>query len=212
VLLQLSKHREISQNLYTQLKEMLNSQLNVVYEMNEKVRLASKAAFQADTYMAAAKIKSSKPLFLTVTGSVGRVVSDVSSVNAEQKELFQEILNAKLFEPTASGKNLPLDKALSEKLSAKVDALIGNMTNLRKELARGLTFIYGKSSVPAQGKGWTLEHGKDLKNPHQLSLQHECQKLLQVLDKQIEMNNTLKSKLGHAGPEADVQSTNKLKK
>jgi hypothetical protein len=97
-------------------------------------------------------------------------------------------------------------------VGGQIDSLLRNLTTLRKELARGLKMVYGKSSTLEQGKGWTLEHGKDLKNPHQLSLQQECARLLIVLDKQIAMNNTLKEKLGLASPQVDVQSYNNPKK
>jgi hypothetical protein len=219
VLLNLRQERVFSEDLYEELKNIQNEKLNVIYEIvdrmkhtaKDEVKLAAASALTSSVTTATKKTPS-KPLLINLTGSINRVLSDVISINREQKELFQSILKVKLVEPSASVKNLPLKEGELKAVGGQIDSLLRNLTTLRKELARGLKMVYGKSSTLEQGKGWTLEHGKDLKNPHQLSLQQECARLLIVLDKQIAMNNTLKEKLGLASPQVDVQSYNNPKK
>jgi hypothetical protein len=196
VLLNLQQNSKLSVSLFNDVQNLLDNKLKVVYEAVDKLTKKGKQQLQADI-VAGATIKS-KPVMKRIAGSLDGLLSLVISVNKDQKQLYDDMLAAKLFTTLAVGTNLKVDKELAPRFIEKVELLIKNEANLRNTLRRNL--------ILKHGKGLTLEPGKDLSAHYKTELQSECKKLLEVVESQIAMNEQLKRtlKIAASTPEAEA--------
>jgi hypothetical protein len=194
VLLNLQQNSKLSVNLFNNVQNLLDNKLKVVYETVGRLTKTQKQHLKSDI-VAGVTIKS-KAVMKKITGSLDGFISLVISVNKDQKQLYDDMLAAKLFTTLASGQNLKVDKAQAPRFIEKVELLIKNQANLCNTLRRNL--------ILKQGKGLTLEPGKDLPVQYKKVLQSECKKLLEVVESQIAMNEQLKRtlKIAAATPEA----------
>jgi hypothetical protein len=194
VLLNLQQNSKLSVNLFNDVQNLLDNKLKVVYEAVDRLTKTQKQHLKSD--IVAGVTMKSKAVMKKITGSLDGFISLVISVNKDQKQLYDDMLAAKLFTTLASGQNLKVDKAQAPRFIEKVELLIKNQANLCNTLRRNL--------ILKQGKGLTLEPGKDLPVQYKKVLQSECKKLLEVVESQIAMNEQLKRtlKIAAATPEA----------
>ena len=204
-LLHLRVDYEDNEGLYKELKKILDSDLNALYQDVAALTASAKDKLKSTASAALVGIKTeqSKEDMLAVDGSIKSVISSLELINGQQKQLFQSMQAVKLAASSISGTQLPFSDSDSQKLATQADYLIRNLMTFKAGLVENLTMTHGKVI------GLTMEHGKDLPVPQQAALVAQCKMLVKALEKQIAMNQKLKIKLDASEPDLGMEVKSK---